>query len=54
MVGRLLLFGAILLPLLLLVPACGGDRDSGKGAKPPTLSPQDQPPPEPRPAGKSG
>jgi len=51
MVRRLLLFGAMLLFLLLLVPACGSQRDTGKGG---TLRPQDQPPPEPRPAGKPG
>jgi hypothetical protein len=50
MVRRVLLCGAILLLILLLVPACGSQRDTSKGG---TLPP-DQPLPEPSPAGKSG
>jgi hypothetical protein len=48
MVRRFLVSGAILLLMLVMVPAC--DKPSS-GAKS-TL--KDEPPPEPRPAGKSG
>jgi hypothetical protein len=50
MVRRFLLSGAVLLFLLLLIPACGSQGDSGKGVK----MPPDQPPPEPRAGGKPG
>jgi hypothetical protein len=54
MVRRFLLSGAVLLFLLLLVPACGGDRDGSKGGAPTPTRPSDQPLPEPRPGGRPG
>jgi hypothetical protein len=52
MVRRILLPGAILLPLLFLVPACSSD--SKTDSKPTTSMPKDVAPPSPKPAGKSG
>ena len=54
MVRRFLLSGAILLFILLFVPACNSNRNTGKGGTPPTNMPPDKPPPEPKPAGKAG
>jgi hypothetical protein len=49
MLRRFLLPGAVLLLTLLLVPACSGSRNTGKG----TL-PTDKPPPEPKAGGRPG
>ncbi|HJZ58428.1 MAG TPA: hypothetical protein VKE74_26030 [Gemmataceae bacterium] len=48
MVRRFLLSSAILLIILVMVPACDKPHSGAK----PTL--KDEPPPEPKPAGKSG
>jgi hypothetical protein len=51
MVRRFLLSGAVLLFLLLTVPACSNSTSPGSGKS--TLPP-DQAPPNPRPAGRPG
>jgi len=50
MLYRTFFRGAILLLLLVIVPACGSDPKTSKNGK----QLPDQPPPEPRPAGKPG
>jgi hypothetical protein len=53
MARRFLLPGAVLLLILLLVPACtSATNDSGKGKMPPGY--KYEPPPEPKAGGKSG